>query len=196
MIAPDMRMNGMSTNIRAFNSALPVSAVLAYYRTLWAGLATNERPGSLEQDMNEWKIISTVENECFTTVQVRPEVSGSYALVSVIKKPDPSARVEKVGANFPKLPGSKVLNDFEYADGVRNARTIVVSNKSNMAANVDFYRTELKSRGWVPVIERQPESVHGISHVMVLKRGLEEASIVMSPAEGQIQVVANIVDRP
>lgn len=196
MIAPDMRNNGMETNIRAFNSPQPVGSILAYYRDLWAPLATNERPGSLEHDLNEWKIISTVEGDCFTTVQVRTEVSGSYALVSVIKKPSTSPRVEKVGAKFPILPGSKILNDFEYADGVRNARTIIASNRSNLAANLQFYKNEFKSRGWTAVIERQPESQAGVSHVMVLKKGLEEASIVLSRADGQVQIIANMVDRP
>jgi hypothetical protein len=196
MLAPDMRMNGMPMNIRGFNSSLSVEGVLAYYRNLWAGLATKERPGSMEQEVNGWKVISTVEGECFTTVQVRQDLRGSYSMISVIKKPDAAARVEKVGADFPKPPGSQTLNDFEYADGVRNARTIVVSNKSNMAANLQFYKNELKLRGWVPLIERQPESKQGVSHVMVLKRGVEETSLILSSAEGQVQIVANIVDRP
>ncbi len=196
MIAPDMRMNGMATNIRAFNSSLPVSSVLAYYRDLWAPLATSERPGSMEQDLNEWKVISTVEGDCFTTVQVRTDARGSYTLVSIIKKPGTSARIEKVGGRFPILPGSKILNDFEYADGVRNARTVVASNESNMAANVAFYRNEFKARGWTPIIERQPESRKGVSHVMVLKRGLEETSLVLSRSGGQVQIVANMIDRP
>jgi hypothetical protein len=196
MIAPDMRNNGMETNIRAFNSPQPVGSVLTYYRDLWAPLATSERPGSLEHDLNEWKIISTVEGDCFTTVQVRTEASGSYALVSVIKKPGTSPRVEKVGAKFPILPGSKIVNDFEYADGVRNARTIVASNRSNLAANLNFYKNEFKARGWTTITESQPESREGVSHVMVLKKGLEEASIVISRADGQVQIVANMVDRP
>jgi hypothetical protein len=196
MIAPDMRNNGMETNIRAFNSPQPVVSVLAYYRDLWAPLATNERPGSLEHDLNEWKIISTVEGDCFTTVQVRTEAGGSYALVSVIKKPGTSPRVEKVGARFPILPGSKIVNDFEYADGVRNARTIVASNRSNLAANLNFYKNEFKLRGWTTVIERQPESRKGVSHVLVLKKGLEETSLVLSRMNGQVQIVANMVDRP
>lgn len=196
MLAPDMRTNGMAMNIRGFDSSLSVEGVLAYYRSLWARLATKQRPGFMEQEVNGWKVISTIEGECFTTVQVRQDLRGSYSMVSVVKKPDATARVQKVGADFPKPPGSQTLNDFEYADGVRNARTIVVSNKSNMAANLQFYKNELKSRGWVPLIERQPEGKQGVSHVMVMKRGLEETSLILSSAEGQVQIVANIVDRP
>ncbi|HSI43653.1 MAG TPA: hypothetical protein VK949_04875 [Methylotenera sp.] len=196
LIAPDMRINGMENDIRAFNTTSPVETVLAYYRNLWASLATAKRPGYLEQNMNEWRLISTVEGDCFTTVQVRSEGNGSYALVSVIKKPDGTAKVQKLGANFPLLPGSKVLSDLDYADGVRNARTVVISNKSDMAANVQFYRDEFKSRGWTQIMQRQPESKNGVSYVMVMKKGFEEASIVLSRVDGQVQVIANIVDRP
>lgn len=196
MIAPDMKSNGVQQTIKAFNSNLPVSEVLAFYRNLWAPLATPDRPGSLEQTLEEWRLISTVDGDCFTTVQVKADSKGSYALVSVLKKPDISSRQEKLGAGFPVLPGSRVINDMDYADGVRNARTIVLSNRSNMAANVAFYKNEFTSRGWVAVMEGQPLVDGQPTHVMLLKKGLEETSIVITRAGGQVQVVANLVDRP
>jgi hypothetical protein len=196
MIAPDMNLNGVQQTIREFNSNLSVTDVLTFYRNLWASLANSDRPGSLEETLDEWRLISTVDGECFTTVQVKPDSKGSYALVSVLKKPGVSVGQKKLGANFPILPGSKVLNDVDYADGVRNARTIVLSNRSDMAANVAFYRNEFTSRGWVAVLERQPEVNGKPTHVMLLKKGLEETSIVISRSGGQVNVVANVVDRP
>lgn len=196
MIVPDMKSNGVRQTIKAFNSNLSVSEVLSFYRNLWAPLASPDRPGSLEQTLEEWRLISTVDGECFTTVQVKADSKGSYAMVSVLKKPDLSARQEKLGAGFPILPGSRVINDMDYADGVRNARTIILSNRSDMAANVAFYKNEFTSRGWVAVMEGQPEVDGQPTHVMLLKKGLEETSIVITRTGGQVQVVANVVDRP
>jgi hypothetical protein len=196
MIAPDMKMNGVQQTIRAFNSNLSVSDVLAFYRNLWAPLANKDRPGSLEQKLEEWQLISTVDGDCFTTVQVKADSKGSYALVSVMKKPSITNKQAKLGAGFPILPGSQVVNDVDYDDGVRNARTIVLSNRSDMAANVSYYKTEFASRGWIAVMEDQPLINGQPSHVMLLKKGLEETTIVISRSGGQVNVVANLVDRP
>lgn len=196
MVAPDMKMNGVQQTIREFDSTLPVAGVIAYYRALWAPLATPERPGSMEQTLDEWALISTVEGDCFTTVQVKPAANGSYALVSVLKKPENRLRGKRPGGDFPILPGSQVLNDIDHADGVRNARTIVLSNRSDLAANVAFYRDAFVARGWVSVLEQQPEVDGRPAHFMLMKKGLEEASIVISRSGAQVRVVANVVDRP
>lgn len=196
MITPDMKLNGVQQTIRAFNSNLAVNDVLAFYRNLWAPLANKDRPGSLEQTTEEWHLISTVEGNCFTTVQVKPDSKGSYALISVLSKPDAGSSLKKLGGGFPVLPGSQVVNDMDYVDGIRNARTIVLSNRSDMAANVSYYKTEFASRGWLMVMERQPVIDGQPSHVMLLKKGLEETTIVISRFGSQVNVIANMVDRP
>ncbi len=195
MIAPDMTMNGVPTTIRALHSTKTVAALIAYYRDLWAPLTTASRPGSLEQTLSEWSLISTLQGKCFTTVQVRQSGTGSYALISVIETQQQNKAKVKV-ESFPALPGSKVLNDFTYADGARNARTLVIANSSDFAANVSFYRTEFSLRGWTIQLERQPEGKSVISQVFVLKKGLEEANVVISQVKGQVQIVVNMVDRP
>jgi hypothetical protein len=195
MIAPDMTMNGIPTTIRAVHSSKSVADLITYYRNLWAPLANDKRPGSLEQSLNEWSLISTIQGDCFTTVQARMSGKGSYAIVSVIEMQKLNKAKAKV-ESFPALPGSQVQNDFTYADGVRNARTLVITNSSDLAANVSFYKNEFSSRGWTTQIERQPESPSVKSHVFLLKRGFEEANVVISQINGQVQIVANLVDRP
>lgn len=196
MVAPDMTVNGVRQTIQEFDSRLAVDEVIAWYRDLWAPLETPQRPGSMEQELDVWKLISTVDGDCFTTVQVKSGSKGSYALVSVLKKSDRAVKRPRAGANFPILPGSQVVDDIEHADGPRNARTIVLSNRSNVAANAAFYKNELEARGWVSVLEQQPKVGGKPTHVLLMKKGLEEASIVISRAGGQVNVVANVVDRP
>ncbi|RZA10035.1 MAG: hypothetical protein EOP93_25340 [Lysobacteraceae bacterium] len=93
MIAPQVEANGLDTSIRAVTVAMPVAGVLGHYRTLWAPLATPSRPGSLENEAAGWKIISSIDGRCLTTVQVKPQGLGSYALVSVARIQDTADRV-------------------------------------------------------------------------------------------------------
>jgi len=197
MVAESMRIHGVPTSIRAFNAPqLSVGAVLAYYRALWTPLATKTRPGYMEQPLNEWQMISTVQEDCFTVVQVKAVGRGSYALISITQNPDRQPKLEKIEKNFPVLPGSKVMNDFDHEDGIRNARTLVVTNGSTMSANINYYRNELKAQGWVTTMENKPQGAANPAYVLSVKKGLAEANLVISPVDGQVQIITNIVDRP
>lgn len=195
MVAPDMRMNGVPMTIRAVEAPLKVEAMLGYYRALWAPLATPQRPGSMQQKVNGWDVISTVEGTCFTTVQVKAQGAGSYALVAVSQKPDASAR--RSTDPFPAPLGARLLNDFEYLDGVRNARTVLLAADGRVSSIADFYVNTFGRQGWNVIMRRQPENASGVSQVIALKRGLAEISLVISPTEsGQISVLANVTDKP
>lgn len=197
MVAPDMQFNGVPMTIRAIHAKnISPDQLLAHYRTLWSRLATASRPASLEQDVNGWRVISTVQGECFTTVQVKAESSGSHALVSVSRKPAQNAKLEAPGKGFPVLPGSKVLNDFAYRDDIRNARTLVLSNQATLTTNLAFYRDQMQDAGWQLLSERRPRGSDDQAYVLTLKKQLQEASIVLSQAQGLVTVVVNVVDRP
>lgn len=196
MVAPDMLANGVAMTVRAVESKLSVDELLAYYRQLWAPLATDTRPGSMENEANGWRVISTLQGRCFTTVQVKSRLGGSYALVAVSRKPEASL-VARTAIDFPMLPGSRILNDLGYAEPVRNARTVVVANSARMSTNVEFYASELTRRGWVLMMRQQAQGPKGLSEVIVLKKGTEEMNVVIAPAAGgQVTIVANLVDRP
>lgn len=196
MVAEEMRINDVPTTIRAFSTKMSVDTVLTYYRNVWARLATANRPGFMENINGEWQLISTIEGECFTVVQVKILDGGAYGLISMTTKPTNQTKLIKVGKDFPVLPGSVVMNDFDYADGIRNARTIVLTNQSALTANVAYYRNEFKSRGWQVMTDKTTADKTSPSYVMVMRKGLEEASVVISRTDGDVQVVANIVDKP
>lgn len=196
MVAPDMQLNGVQMTIRAIHARITPDQLLAHYRTLWAHLATAARPASLEQEVNGWRVISTVQGECFTTVQVKSEPSGSYALVSLSRKPAQNAKLEPPGSGFPVLPGSKVLNDFAYRDDIRNARTLVLNNHATLPTNLAFYRDQMQDAGWQLLSERRPSGRDDQAYVLTLKKELQEASIVMTQEKGLVTVVVNVMDRP
>ncbi len=197
MVAPDMRMHGSAMTMRIVESKLSVEELLAYYRDLWAPLATDKRPGSREDKSPGWRIISTIDGQCLNTVQVRAQGSGSYALLAVAQAPGSVERRNAQVTSFPALPGTKVVQDMEFIDPVRNSRTIVLANKSNVQANASFYASTLKEQGWTQIMQGKPDSTRGVHQVMVLKRGFEEISLVISPGpNGTVAIVANVVDRP
>ena len=197
MVTPAMRANGLDTTIRALTIPMPVEGVLAYYRALWAPLATPTRPGSIEQESNGWKIISSLEGRCLTTVQVMVRDAGSYALVAVAQAPDPNARPKVQTIDFPAPPGSRIVSDATHADVVRNARTVVAVNSARQGTNVEFYANGLRSQGWLIMMQKSVTTAKGPGEVIVLKKGTGEMSVVIAPGpDGQTSIVANIVDRP
>lgn len=198
MVLPASNSNGMAMTVRALDSELSVPALLAHYRELWRPLATPQRPGSMEHDVPGWRVISTVHDRCFISVQVRPRATGSHALVTVTR-PQAGPRVASGAPAFPVLPGSRIASDIESSDPVRNARTVVAFNNSRVATNREFYATGLGSQGWVVVNQRPVRTDAGEGHVLELQRGTNLMSVVISPAadgSGRTSIVANVVDRP
>ncbi|MGA0570777.1 hypothetical protein ACO2Q9_08665 [Variovorax sp. VNK109] len=197
MVAPDMRVQGSAMTMRIIESKLSVDELIGYYRDLWAPLATDKRPGSREDKAPGWRVISTIDGPCLNTVQVRAQGSGSYALLAVSQAQGTMERRNAQVTTFPALPGSKVLQDVEFVDGIRNSRTVVLTNTSNIAANQNFYVDAFRQRGWTQVMQGKADSTRGVHQVMVLKRGFEEINLVISPGpNGTVGVVANVVDRP
>ncbi len=198
MVAPSMRANSMETSIRSMKVAMTVDGVLAHYRELWAPLATAKEPGSVEREAEGWRVISHLRERCLTTVQVKADGSGSYALVAVAMALDPNARGSATSVmDLPIPPGSRILSDASHNDVVRNARTLVAINSSRMTSNIAFYSGELMNRGWVKAMQNTVSTASGPSEVLVLRKGTEELSLVLAPAaNGQVTIVANIVDRP
>jgi len=189
-VASDMSVNGVPMAIKEMRTKDSPEAVLAFYRRQWGG----KRPGFFENPMAEWNVIATFEGPCYYTVQVKPQGSGTYALLGVTTRPNVAPRTP--GAGFPMPAGSTVLNDLTHRDGPKNARTVLLSNAAAPDQNVLFYRQSFESQGWVPLVSRPVSTEKGPAYVMLWRRGLEEASITVQSTRAGTTVVANLVDQP
>ncbi|MBP7567027.1 MAG: hypothetical protein KA795_13585 [Burkholderiaceae bacterium] len=198
MIAPQVSANAMDTSISALTLSMPVAAVQAYYRALWTPLATPTRPGFIEKEAQGWQIISSLEGRCLTTVQIKAQGLGSYALVSVGRIQDSSQRaVAARTLQAPLPPGARVLSDTLQNDAIRQARTVVATSGAHVVTNAEFYASGLRNQGWITTLRRTVPTQRGPSEMLVLKRDTSEISVVIAPAQnGQVSIVANIVDRP
>lgn len=191
MVAESMQINGIPMTIRELSSMEQPQAVLQFYRQRWKG----NRFGSFEYPLEGWTgAIATLDGQCFYTVQVRPGSQGTRALLAVSGRRSLAGR--DPGAGFPKMTGSKVFNDLDHRDGPKTARTVMLANDYSVASNANYYREALMADGWVALVDRPVDTPRGRQHVMVMKRGLEEASLTMGQSGSGTAVIANIVDRP
>jgi len=190
MVAPDIAFNGVPMEVRELHSKDSPERVLEFYRERWK----RNRAGSMESQMPNWRVISTVDARCLYSAQVQPSGSGTLALLGVTRLQERGASVRAPGTGFPMLPGSSVFNDIAHHDGAKNGRTLMLFNQHSYRDNVAFYRTSLSWSGWVPTVDRavEPERMH----VLVMKRGFEETSVTIAAQDGGVTVVANVVDRP
>jgi hypothetical protein len=189
-VASDMLVNGVPMSIKEMRTKDAPDSVLAFYRREWGA----RKPGSFETRTPGWRTIATFEGPCYYTVQVRPEGGGTYALLGVSRKP--SVRPQAPGAGFPMPAGSKVYNDLRHRDGPKTARTVLLTNSRAPRQNVQFYRETLAQEGWVSLVDRQVTTERGPAHMMLWRRGLEEASITVQRVGSATTVVANLVDQP
>ncbi len=189
-VAPDIVLNGVPMSIKEMRTKDAPDAVLAFYRGEWG----QRKPGSFETPTQDWRTIATFEGRCYYTVQVRPEGGGTYALLGVSRKPD--VQPQSPGAGFPMPMGSKVYNDLTHRDGPKSGRTVMLGNARAPQQNVLFYREMFEREGWVSLVDRQVETEKGPAHMMLWKRGLEEASVTVQRVGNRTTVVANMVGQP
>lgn len=192
-VAPYMVYNGVPMSIKSFDSDLKPDDILAFYRRAWSGGPAGTAP--VENVVDPWQTIGVARGKCFYTVQVQSRTgNGSTGLLSVTEAPD-KARVNS-GQTLPMMAGSSILNDIEHRDDGKNARTILLSNTFSAESNADFYRQTLSDQGWRPVSSYQMTTKRGPGITIIMKRGLAEASLVISRAGSKTTVLANLVDQP
>ncbi|HUR21033.1 MAG TPA: hypothetical protein VMZ90_09520 [Vicinamibacterales bacterium] len=190
-VAEDILFNGIPMQIKEYKTALTPAQVMAFYKSQWGSAP----PYFHEYDVGEWKAIATLKERCFYTVQLQADGSGTRALLGISARPR-DGTPPAAGAGFPTLSGSQVLNDIDHRDGGKTGRTLVVVNSYSTDMNAHFYRRTMAGEGWVPIVDRTVEGAKGLSHVMVLKRGYNEANLTIAPGQSGTSVLASFVDRP
>lgn len=189
-VAPEAKVEGMQLNIRKFTVLnMSTESVLAFYRKEW-------KDESAELDMPPWKMVGTKRGSEYWNVQVQSGASGgAWGYLGISDLPGIIEKGRTVGGDrgkgFPKMSGSKVINDNQYNDIGKKSRTLLLQNKFSVASNVSYYRNHYVNSGWSSVMDR-PSQLNG-GHVLYLSKGSESLGITFSRAEGKTSVVANEV---
>ncbi len=181
-------------SVKRFDSKQRTESILAFYRQTWA--AGRDAWASQEYQAGPWKTIAVLRGKCFFTVQVQDAGdNGSTGLLSATGTPD-QARVIAPDHAVPMMPGSTIQNDIEHFDEGKTARTLLLTNTFSPEANAQFYRDRMKDTGWQAVSGYQLKTKKGPGITMVMKRGIAEASLVITRSGQDTSVLANMVDTP
>lgn len=192
VVADRIDINRLPTRIWRISSARRPDQFLAFYRQHWTTPPQKDAPPFIENTAGPWRIISRAEKGFLITVQVdKTDATRSEGMFSVAQLD--GAMVEKAMTGklpeYPRMSGSKVLQELNNHDAGKNALTVVLENAHSPASNRDYYKKYYESRGWVEIKTRAQSSG---STVLLLQKGPLETSYTFVSRDGKTQVVGAI----
>lgn len=189
VVGLDMRLNGIRMSAWELHSESRPQSVLDFYIGHW-GTRDRERPGYTLVPLGDWQLFTHVDERrsLIYTVQVRPEGSGSFALLGVSDmlagKGKPAAELAR---GFPGLGGSTYESVLEADEIGWKARTITLSNKRSVTANVEHYVRQLEGQGWH--IEQAVQARSGEA-ALSARRNRDSLAITVFPQDGVTRTIA------
>ena len=175
----NMRVNGISSSVRQFDTKESLEDVVAFYRDEWGDGADDEPRYTITNVNPPWTVVSRVEDEYLMTVQVQPtNDGGSWGFLALSRLPA-RGRSPKLGGDFPSMRESHTLNEVVSKDPGQTGRTMLLGNKYNLRTNVAFYRDRFDANGWAFDMDK---SIGGVIHVLALRKGHKRLNIVVAQA--------------
>jgi len=193
IVADQIDINRMPTRIWQFHSDKTPEQFLDFYRSNWTRPPKEGAPPYIENSTEQWKIISRPEGDYMIAVQVDAKnklVSDGMVSISQMK----GRLVEKTLVSrlpeYPKMSGSKVLQELTNHDPEKNALTVIMENGHSAAANRAYYKNFYESRGWTEIPVRIKQSIS--QDILLLQKGPLEASFTFVTTKSRTQVVGAI----
>lgn len=175
--------NNKPMMIRSFSANASPGSLVEFYRRAWKDAVSESVFGS-------WQQISTLERECFMTVQYG-NVSDDDTFGRLVISNLPSGeQTQLLGDDVLKTSDSIVVSDLKTKDGPKDGRVTVLTSGSSVSELVNFYRTEMSAKGWG--LERSFTQSGG--SVLIFRRGVNESNISIIPAGDSSQILINQVD--
>ncbi len=179
---------GMQLRIRRFETRQSVDEVLAFYRKRWKDHAAESR-------MPPWRMIGQLVDDEYHNVQVQARAGGgSWGYLSISDLPGQARQhrytLANPGKGFPRMGGSRVLDDQSNRDPGKLSRTLMFSNRFSVASNTSFYKRHYQGLGWRVLLD-EASAAQGQGHVLTLARRGEQVTITLNRVAGQTRVVAN-----
>jgi len=189
-VGSDVRLNGMPMRIRKFEVDRSEESVLRFYRRRWRRPQANDLPGYKEGVYGPWRIITRLEGKYLLSVQVQSSgAQRSWGYLGVSRIPDPKD-LSALGAGFPRMRGSRVINQVTSRDPWKRGRTLVITNRFSVQSNANFYRNHFRNRGWTTKMDQ----ALGPAHVFTFRQADGEVNLVISEADTGTQIVVNDVN--
>jgi hypothetical protein len=193
VVADQIDINRQPTRIWHIHSRKSPDRLLEYYRQKWAIPPQKNAPGFIENLVAEWRIISRFQDGFLIVIQIdgrnKLESNGIISMAQLEGALIGEAKVNKL-PEYPRLPGSVLIEELNHHDPGRNALTMILENGSSPASNREFYKKFYESRGWVELSSLQAQT--GGANILLLQKGPLEISFTFIKKEAKTQVVGNI----
>ena len=179
---------GMQLRIRRFETRQSVDEVLAFYHKRWKDHVAESR-------MPPWQMIGRLIDGEYHNVQVQARAGGgSWGYLSISDLPkrarQHSYTLSGMGKGFPRMGGSRVLDDQSSHDPGKLSRTLMLNNNFSVRSNTNFYKRHYQGLGWRLLLD-EASAAHDQGHVLTLARRGEQVTITLNRVDGKTNVVAN-----
>lgn len=182
-------INGLPTTIFKFSSTHSPAEVADFYKNKFGDK-------TLDQKLGRYQTISTMLDQKFYTVQIRPRLSGGAdGTVSVA---DVSSK-----AQAPKLPdglhlpmGSSMLFSSKSSDMDRKAEMYVYATRLSLQETRRMLSASLQGAGYVPDHKPMGEVPKNSAVLSYAANGKEVITIINKNSSGLSLVVMNFVSGP
>lgn len=193
IVADQIDINRIPTRIWQFHSDKTPEQFLAFYRANWTRPPKEGAPPYIENSTEDWKITSRPEGGYMIAVQVEAKnMLASNGMVSMSQMQGglvDKALVSRL-PEYPKMPGSKVLQELINHDPEKCALTVILENGHSAASNRNYYKKFYESRGWTEIVLRNRKSPH--HDVLLLQKGPLETSFTFVAKKARTQIVGAI----
>ncbi len=155
-VADRMVFNGVAMRVFTFNYARDVERLKRFYAEAW----DNQGRDHKETRQGKWWVLSSLEGDYYTTVQITDLGGTTYAQVGVSRIADLRTSAPP-GEGVPALPRSQVISDITAEDAGRPSRTVVLRNQHSVGSNYNYYLNHYRSRHWTAVRKNLDQSRRG-----------------------------------
>jgi len=153
-----IKHNGVVADVLIFSYPGGPDEIVDFYQTHWRAGLTEDQPGFILDHMQEWQLISRVEQGHLFLVQVRQGRTGGAEGYLSVRSLESFTGVVRLPEKFPALPGSHVVSVTESIDGGRRAKTFIVTNHQSIDGNSRFFVEQASRMGWQNVSPLQQGS--------------------------------------
>ena len=145
-VGDDLVHNGVPMQIQHFTTNDTMDNVLSYYRTLWADPIAEGVPGFVENNMDNWAVISRINGDKNTVIQVRLNSDGQTEGYISIADLSVGTSVEELRRKFPMPVDSELVSNTESRDPHNSASTIIYINDLPIEENASFLVDRLSDK--------------------------------------------------
>lgn len=161
LIGEGIKHNGIVADFLIFSYPGAPDEIVDFYKAQWRSGLNEGQQGPIVDRMQDWQLISRVEQGHLFLVQVRRGTAGSAEGYLSVRSLESFTRAVRLPEKFPALPGSQVVSVTESTDGGRRATTFIITNHQSIDGNSRFFVEQASRMGWqnVSPLEQGSEGI-------------------------------------